>query len=421
MKKLLVKIISFFKKDHTIKYVVEIAGVFIVMGFLLYLATKDVVSNVFGAVVGFLFSSLVLYGFKIIGGHFEDFLKINYDTNTLLKIYNGNPEYKKILTLNGTTKEFAYSDLLINENYTFEVKDFPEKHFVLDDFTVSNYTQLFSAHSNSAKQNFLTIRLDDFDPESKTFYLSRSNYFNHLITNRAVDFLLFDDVSLRNVHEYGPLLNPLSESKMSNHIGINALVFLNDGRLLVPRRKADSTISKNKITSSIAVMLTFPKEFENNPKSAVITPEYLLRDNILKNLTDRVKLNEDDIDSNEIDIQFLGFGQNIYEGGKPQFYFAVKINNMDTATYYQKREEFFESEKKKPDSEKKLDVDRSMYAVDYDSFAFKENQDYITFNSHDIKNRKQHIKAGYEMSYLCNLWHYQKSNLKFHETKTDPN
>ncbi len=409
MTKLIIKIVEFFKKGHTLKYIIDIFLFFAALAVLLYLATRDVVSNVFGAVVGFLFSSLFLYICKLIGGRFEDLLKINYDTKELLGIYKGRPDYKKELISNGTKVEFAYAPILESaEGMQFAVKDNPDKRFELDDFISGNYIQIFSAHSNSAKRNFDTIRLDDFDPSTNTFHLSRSTYFNHLVTNRAVDFLLFDDVSLRDVFEYGPMLSPLCDSKMSNHIGINALVFLSDDRLLVPRRKKDSTISKNKITSSIAVMLNFPDEYADNPKSAVITSDYLLRGNIIKNLSDRVKLPANVIDEEQTDIEFLGFGQNIYEGGKPQFYFAVTLKNVDTAKYFEQRKEYF-AEQKRLYKKELLDVDKCMYAVDLNSYKFKK--DFVKFKAYNQKGKAKTQKAGYEMSYLCNLWHYEQNQM----------
>ena len=405
MKRLTFKIIQFFKKDNIIKHVIAISIFLLLFLFLIYLAANDVVSNVFGAVVGFMLSSMFLYICKIVIGLMEDVLKIDYDTDKLLEIYNGCPDYRKFIESQGTRVEFAYADVLINDNYDFSVVDNPQKYLELDDFILENYSYIFSAHSNSTKRNFDTIRLDKFDKSTNTFYLSRSTYFNHLVTNRAVDFMISDDISLRTLFEYGPQISPLEESKMSNHIGINALVFLSDGRLLVPRRKASSTISKNKITSSIAVMLNFPNEFKNDPKKAEITVDYLLRGNIIKNLSDRVKLPSDAIDEGMVDIDFLGFGQNIYEGGKPQFYFAVRLNNIDTRTYFRKRKEFFDLQKRLGNKEV-IDVDKCMYVVDYSSYRFVKGGVKFTAYTHNNKSFK--AKAGYEMSYLCNLWHYEK-------------
>jgi len=240
--------------------------------------------------------------------------------------------------------------------------------------------------------------LDDMvqDGNKVTFYLSRSTVFNHLLTNRAIDFILFDNVTLRDVYEYGPKLNSYKDSKMSNHIGINALVFLSDGNILVPRRNRVSTISKNQITSSIAVKLDFPEGKDS------VSTEYLMKENIMNNLTSRVKIDPKDLHRENIDIRFLGLGQNVYEGGKPQFYYAVHLNDIDTQKYYELNHE--------ADTVNKIDVDRCIYIADYSSYKFK--QDFITFDAIRKNGSRKKVKVKYEMSYLCNLWHYEEINKK---------
>lgn len=392
MKKHMLKLILFFKKDHWVKYIIQIAlfAAWLIVFFVW--ARADVVSNVVGTIVGFLFSTVLLYFIKLITMNFEDMLKINYDTEALLKRYKGAPEYRKRLELNGTSVEFAYADTLVNDNHQITVVDNPEKMFELDEFVMSNYERIFSAHSGSSKMNGITIRVDDCEIQDNlcTIYLSRSTYFNHLLTNRAIDFDIFDDVTLRDVLEFGPVLHPYRASKMSNHIGINALVFLSDGRLLVPRRKNDSTISKNKITSSIAVKLDFPRSGSN-----IVTTEHLLYQTIIDNLSARVKIRPEDLDLNYVRVEFLGFGQNIYEGGKPQFYYTVYLDNIDTTRFHQLN--IFDQE------ELKLDVDKCIYVADYDSYRFEK--DNVLFNAIEKDGRIKKIKVGYEMSYLCNLWH----------------
>ena len=79
MKKLLIKVITFFKKEHVAKYAVQAGLFFLVLIVFGILATNDLTSNVFGTVVGFLFSTLLLYVIKMIVSHFEDLLKINRD------------------------------------------------------------------------------------------------------------------------------------------------------------------------------------------------------------------------------------------------------------------------------------------------------------------------------------------------------
>ncbi len=393
MTKMFRKIFLFFKKEHWIKYLVEIGFFVLALITFLFLAKNDVISNVFGTIVGFLFSTILLYVFRVVASLFEDRLKVNKDTEALLKIYK-NGEYSKRLTLNGTDVNFVYADLVVDKDYVYDVVDDPQKNFELDDLIMGSYTDLFSAHASSVKFNGTTIRLDDLKQgkDKITFYLSRSTVFNHLVTNRAIDFVLFDSVSLRDIYEYGPKLNTLKDSKMSNHIGINALVFLSDGNLLVPRRNRTSTISKNQITSSIAVKLDLPKNAAN------VTADYLFRENIIENLTERVHILPKDLNLEKIKIKFLGMGQNVYEGGKPQFYFSVILEDIDTKKYYEL------SAKNRSDS--RLDVDKCIYVADYATYSFKK--DYITFTAILPKGKKRRIKTNYEMSYLCNLWHYEE-------------
>lgn len=393
MKKLLIKIITFFKKEHVAKYAVQAGLFFLVLIVFGILATNDLTSNVFGTVVGFLFSTLLLYVIKMIVSHFEDLLKINRDTEELLQKYPDG-DYRKTVEFNGTKADVAYAVTLVNDGYRFKVVDDKEKMFELDDFILNNYDRLFSAHSNSTKVNGETIRLDRCEITGGlcTFYLSRSNYFNHLLTNRAIDFNIFDDVSLRDVFEYHTTISSYEDSKMSNHIGINGLVFLSDGNILVPRRKADSTISKNKITSSIAVKLNYPKSGGDT-----IDEKHLLYGNIIDNLSARTKIPPKELHLQNIDVKFLGFGQSLYEGGKPQFYYVVHLNDIDTKKYLEIAVE---------EDDGKIDVDKCIYVADYSSYRFEK--DKLAFDAIDENGKRTKKKYGYELSYLCNLWHYEE-------------
>ena len=119
---------------------------------------------------------------------------------------------------------------------------------------------------------------------------------------------------------------------------------------------------------------------------------------IAENNGARVKLDTSKMDLDKVDVEFLGFGQNLYEGGKPQFYYAVFLNDIDTETYL--RTSTFDK------SVSKLDMDKCIYVADYDSFAFKD--DKLSFCAYDEKGRSRKVTVNYEMSYLCNLWHYEK-------------
>lgn len=106
-------------------------------------------------------------------------------------------------------------------------------------------------------RNEPTVRLDDFRLSDKTayFYTSRSTFLNHMVTNRAMDYPIAYPASVRSLYEYKKRLSPLSESKMSNHIGINALVYLSDGTFLMPFWGGNATISKRLVSAGIAMRL----------------------------------------------------------------------------------------------------------------------------------------------------------------------
>ena len=95
MKKLVITLVRFFKKEHFTKYLIEFLVFFTALTLFLIFSTNDVASNVLGTIVGFLFSTMILYIIKIISSNFEDVLKVNCNTEELLKIYDGDKSYRK--------------------------------------------------------------------------------------------------------------------------------------------------------------------------------------------------------------------------------------------------------------------------------------------------------------------------------------
>ena len=400
MKKFLLKIYFFFNGGSKGKTILQFLLCIGMLVAAICLAVNDVVSNMFGAALGFIFSTLVLRLIKLITISFEDSLKINFDTDSLLKRYYNDSDYRKTLTINGTSTDFAYAEYHIeaegNLADVMEVEDDPEKMMQLDEFLCEKFERIFAAHKGSDKPNSLTVRLDGVKKEDGKYVLqlSRSTVYNHLVTNRAIDFEFFDDTTLRDVYEFGPELSSFEESKMSNHVGINGLVFLSDGRLLVPHRNNQSTMSKNKVTASIAVKLNPPKH------KAKVTKQYFFEQTIIDSLTSRARIPADILNKEHIEIEFLGFGQSVYEGGKPQFYFAVKLHDINTAKYH----EVYEKSVK----QKSLDEDKCIYVADFSSFRFTKNKK-LSFEHIDHNGKRIKKTLGCEMSYLVNLWHYMRN------------
>ena len=364
--------------------------------------------EVINILIGFLLGQIVVGFMNVIGSKFEDITKVTEDTNKLLSIYTLK-KYNKKVYKNGSFCTVCYNEIYIpnKENpEALHVDDFPQNVFEVDDFFMNNYTQLFEAHEHSTKKNFVTVRLDAFSKEDDGYHfkLGRSTYYNHLITNRAADFRLADDFSVREMFEFGPTITPIEQSKMSNHIGINALVYLEDGALLVPKRKNDSTFSKNKITSSIAVMV-------NLPADGKITKEYLFDNGLIKReLVGRTKIPKEIVDKLEITTKFLGFGQNAYEVGKPQFYFQVFLKGLDKKGYL---DCIIRNQKS---TGIKIDKDSVIFMVQPSTIKFSGDGD-ILFNNYTKRDiLKNNAKASkkchltYEKSFACNVWHEEMYN-----------
>jgi len=403
IKRFIVKVYNFFAKNKSSRrYIICLALIVVALAvagyFLREIFDNNVYETVIATIFGFALSHVFIYAIGVFGRIFEDRRKVNNNTRDMLKIYS-LPEYKKTVTFGDTEATICYNPVIINKDYEFEVEDHEEKMFDLDDFFMQFFTTLYESHASSAKANELTIRLDDVIKTEKgyKFYLSRSNFFNHLITNRAMDYQIAGGLTVRTYFEHGPMISPLKESKLSNHLGINALVYLEDGHVLLPQRKGNSTISKNCLTASIATRLTFP-----NNKPCRITKEYLFEENIYDNLGARLSIDVTALGKENVEVYFLGLGQNIYEGGKPQAYFIVHLKGVT-------RDNFTELCLKKKESGQIIDIDKRVLMVDSASIRVDKSNQYLLLNHYDEKKKKYRKgKFVFERSLMCNFWHTQQ-------------
>ncbi|MBO4251851.1 MAG: hypothetical protein J5911_04225 [Clostridia bacterium] len=411
MKSIIVKIITFFKsKSFKSNVIVSITLIALFVGIGLWIHygfQENVTSAILSASFGYVLANVALFVLKVFARVFEDRLKVFTSTKDMAKIYKNIP--LKTVKLNGTECEICYKEILVNDGCRCHVQDDPDKSFELDGFIEQNYLTLFSAHASSTIENSDTIRLDDvekIDDGEYVFHLSRSTYYHSLVTNRAVDYPLSKDLTIRKYFEYGPDIHPLNQSKLSNHVGINALVFFEENGkkfVLFPQRKGDSTISKQAITSAIATKLNFPDD------KGPITDSYLFGDCtcINQELSKRVGINVKELNKSlpndkkiSVTTIFLGVGQNIYEGGKPQMYYAVRLNNF-MMEYLPK--------KHKTNTNSKLDNDKYLLCADWNTLSFNRTGEKMVFSIYKHagnKTKKSKARKNFERSLLCNIWHY---------------
>ncbi len=210
--------------------------------------------------------------------------------------------------------------------------------YQLDPIIAANYASILDAHKASFIKNVPMIRLDDytFNRESGelTLHVSRTMYYNDLVTNRAMDYPFAGNMTVRDVFESRPHISTLKDSKLSNHIGINAMVFYGD-HLILAHRGGNSTMSKHGITSAIALGMSEANVIACRPadaptESVVMCPKDVEQDIILSCLLDAfagttMEDMKQLVKEGYIKVYFLGFGQLLYMGGKPQIYYAVTI------------------------------------------------------------------------------------------------
>ena len=408
MKRIIIRLFYFFKSKSYAKYIavtIILAAIFVALAFLLQqFFQSNIFEIIIGTAFGFAVSNIAIYLVGSFSRLFEDRLKVNNSTEDMLKIYRDS-KYQKIVNFKNRSAVICYNPLLVNVNndMKIKIKDDPKKNFEVSDFVGENFNTLFNLHASSSIENTETVRLDQIEKvgdKKYIFHLSRSNFYNHLVTNRAVDYEIEHKLSLRTLYEFGPGLKPLEESVFSNHIGINALVFLEDGYVLLPQRKRDSTISKNNVTASIAIALFAPKD------NRLVDEDYLFHNSIINGLQKRLSLDVNKIKLDNIEYKFLGIGQNVYEGGKPQMYFKVMIRGVNLNNYQSYLYNY-------STLDTKIDNDKVIHVCKYEDIEISSDALSIYINSYDFNKKKFYKKkVDAERSLLCNFWHLEQDMKK---------
>jgi hypothetical protein len=356
---------------------------------------------------GFFLGSIGVYFIGILRRSTEDYNKVTSDEKFLSK-----RKYAKCNLM-----DFDFNGIHIHDYFfccyapfikkegkdevvTKKIKiiDDKTKSFELDDIIANNFFTLMKSHGSSYKQNGPTVRLDDCKVVDKQLVLttSRSTYFKHLVTNRAIDCLIEGNMSLRDIYEPGPELSPLNESKMSNHIGVNIFVTTECGGknyLILPKRGKNSTISKGLVTSSIASRLIINDSADDLGGEETIPFSKQVFDLV------RGSLGICDQKIAKLETKFLGMGRNLYEGGKPQFYYWIKLPRCvgDPYSYFSKWVEC-------KVSKDQMDADTGLIFVDMSTLKYLGNDTFKAYKSTSRGTKRTYFTV--EKSFLANLFLY---------------
>lgn len=358
--------------------------------------SDNIVSNLAAALAGFFFGTFVTGTLDWTRRRLADKNKVSTDD-----LSYDEKTYKKDVHIGGKSTTIWYDAITNDVNTRYELFDDPTKKFVLDEFLTANYAAIMQAHQTSYVDNPTMIRLDDCVQQQDGSYklsTSRTAYYNDLVTNRSMDYKFNGELTVRKVYEGGKYLTPLAESHMSNHIGIIAHVFYGNKTILA-QRGGNATISKNKFTTCVAAGLSQDDVIkahnatfrETNTK---MTADDLLHVVLLHKLADRLNLKLDETlqlyNSGLIKIYLLGLGQLPYTGGKPQFYYAVTVDESVDLSEINNREV----------NKQQIDYNKKMLVVDQLSLTNGHKLSLKCSNNRDIVGEA-------ERSFYIGLWHIQ--------------
>lgn len=376
-----------------------------VIGLFLFFFFEGLKFEILGGALGTIITVIGADFLVSVGLLREDKLKVKN-----LKFSYDKAYYRKKLKIGGGETTIWYDAVESTGETNYIVEDDPEKNFTLDPVLQANFTDIMQAHNASFIANPTMIRLDDYKREDNgtvRLFTSRTAFYNDLVTNRAMDYNFNGDMSVREIFESGRYLTPLGESKMSNHIGFGGFIFYGNS-MIVAQRGGNATLSKNKFTAALAFGFseddlrkthnTAGDEQHAAERHPVLTTEDLFAGVLLVRIASVLNMPIERVRElyaqEKIKIHTLGFGQLIYTGGKPQFYFAIVIDESIDLCHKK------DNQQRKAEN-KAIDFNKNM--VFADKITLVKNDGYVLrLSKHGTKHT---VKGEAEKSFFINYWH----------------
>ena len=146
-------------------------------------------------------------------------------------------------------------DAILNDK-TINITD-RKKMYSIPEEASPYENDLFRAHDTSHIYNQLTVRVAAWGLGKDCFNIitERTTFYKSLITNRALDYRLPNEMTLRDLLQYGPFVPSLMESCLSNHLGVNGFIITSDGKIPIVRRKRVLSIGKHTYGPSVGASL----------------------------------------------------------------------------------------------------------------------------------------------------------------------
>lgn len=416
----------------------------------------EIAINLVASIIAFIAAFQIVFAISKNFQKNEDEIKASYLNSNLQEQYS-----PKGVNENGYRKSFHLHDksgrfiVYVNDLYRqykdtnhLYFSDDADKHFELELYIMMHIGILYGAHSASKTVSELTVRLNDFqDDKNKdkkaVAYTTRSTYLAHLLTNRAIDYPLEEELTVRKIYENTKYLTPLNRSKLSNHIGVNALIFLAGDILVLPRRGKDATVAKNGVTASIATRLNLDAYKECFSGTEKLVDEKTISSVcVLDKLTSLLIDKQYELEMKEVmkaKMHFLGLSRDPYEGGKPTLFYYIDLEmtkeefltkldpyyqpegidavhellfvpwkNVGITSWEEKIQKRDADQKKAPltDSERLIMEDKEydksrLLLINPDHYKYSKKEKRYTF----ITDEKEH-QFIFEQNLIANLWFY---------------
>lgn len=244
-----------------------------------------------------------------------------------------NREHIIIPTIELYTKNNVNSFEFIHTDHNYKVPKIVSK----------NYSKILEAHNTSDLENGIMVRVDDLTTDDKTLIMkwNRTTYYNSMVTNRAADYEWESNMTVRNCLEPGYKFSELSQSKLSNHIGVNVVLETTeeDGSsyLAFIKRSQRNTISKRMLGVGVSAALKSKYLFANiDDNKNLCDPNYTnepisklevknFEYAIQQEIKDELNLSPETPIEITFEANFLGMYRDVVEAGKPNYLFMYKI------------------------------------------------------------------------------------------------
>lgn len=204
------------------------------------------------------------------------------------------------------------------------VSDEPDNAYEPESIITNHYSEILASHKTSEVYNNYGIRINDwYFNEDGSFEIctGRTTYFHSLVTNRAMDFVFDNKLTIREVYECGPFLTPLKCSQLSNHLGFNGFVESSDGYVAFVKRGKNVSVGKSTVGPSVSASMKVKYALDSN---MVLSADGLYNGMICE-IRDELNVSAESvlcIDGSRVKV--ICAYRDLVEGGKPQLLFYAK-------------------------------------------------------------------------------------------------